>query len=285
MAKTKGSKDTSIPQKGENPAMQNFKPKPIKLVIGTPCYGGMVNEGYLQSMFDFTSQSTARGMQVMLITMANESLITRGRNEIVNMFMRTPDATHLMFIDADITFKSQYILDMLAADKDVIAGSYPLKTINWEGIKQMQDSMNGEASVEQLKKASVHTVINVTRPDQDLVNQQQTVQVVNGLVEVYDAGTGFMLIKREVIEKMQNAYPETMYYSDKDFSLDLAERKRYALFDTMIDQDGRYLSEDYTFCRRWQGLAGKIYVDIRAVLNHTGTHTFAGAPLVTKLPS
>ena len=273
----------NIPVQGKNPVLQKTAAPTqsnVKLIVGTPCYGGMVNEGYLQSMFALVSETMNRGVPLMLVTMANESLITRARNEIVNTFLKS-DATHLMFIDADISFKATDILNMLLADKDIVAGSYPLKTINWEGIKHAQDTHSGKASIEDLQKGAFHTVINVSQPKKEKVGTTETVQVTNGLTEVYDVGTGFMLMKRHVLEKMVEAYPETRYYFDKDLTLPLEERERYALFDTMIDDDGRYLSEDYTFCRRWQKLGGKVHLDIRVMLNHIGTFTFLGQRLFT----
>jgi hypothetical protein len=53
----------------------------------------------------------------------------------------------------------------------------------------------------------------------------------------------------------------------------------YALFDTMIDPiDRRYLSEDYTFCRRWQAMDGDIWLDPSISLNHYGSFCFQGNP-------
>ena len=84
-----------------------------------------------------------------------------------------------------------------------------------------------------------------------------------------------MLIKREVIEKMIKHYPETKYMPEVFDDASQVGVEKHALFDTMIE-NGRYLSEDYTFCRRWQNMGGKIYVDPSIVLDHVGTYTFKG---------
>jgi hypothetical protein len=45
----------------------------------------------------------------------------------------------------------------------------------------------------------------------------------------------------------------------------------------MIDPESRrYLSEDYTFCRRWQEMGGDVWLDPRTALNHIGHYTFRG---------
>lgn len=271
------AKPNNIPAQGKNPVLEK-KSTPVKLIIATPCYGGMVYDGYLQSMINLVGLATSLNLPLTLLTMSNESLITRARNELVNTFLNS-DATHLMFIDADITFKADDVIQMLKSDADVVAGSYPLKAINWEGIHNIAQTKGANATLADIQSSAFHTVINVKKPTSEKVGTTETVQIVNGLVEVYDVGTGFMMMKRHVLEKMVKSYPETMYYFDKDLTVPQEERKRYALFDTLIDDDGRYLSEDYTFCRRWQKLGGKVHLDSRVMLNHTGTSTFLGQPI------
>jgi hypothetical protein len=51
----------------------------------------------------------------------------------------------------------------------------------------------------------------------------------------------------------------------------------FALFDCIIDPDtGAYLSEDYSFCRRWRQIGGEIWIDIASKLTHTGPYEFVG---------
>ena len=85
-----------------------------------------------------------------------------------------------------------------------------------------------------------------------------------------------MLIKREIIEELIKAMPELKY---KD-SLNLGEQYEphmYALFDTIIDENGHYLSEDWTFCKRVREVINKpIWVDTEVKLDHLGTYRFKG---------
>ena len=278
--KTKTTKDTIAvtEPKDQDKPVQRIQ---VRLAIATPCYGGQVTEGYLQSMFNLIAKCFEMSIPVMLLTMANESLITRGRNELVHNFLLT-NSTHLMFIDADIAFKADDVISMIRKNVDVVAASYPLKSMDWEGIRKCAATNGGNPSVADLIASSTQTVINVSKPHPDKVGKQETVDITNGMVQVYDVGTGFMLIKRHVLEKMIDAYPETMYYADKDLTLPLEQRTRFALFDTAIDEDKRYLSEDYTFCRRWQKLGGNVMLDIQVILNHIGTYVFPGSSIIRK---
>jgi hypothetical protein len=95
-------------------------------------------------------------------------------------------------------------------------------------------------------------------------------------VRLKDAGTGFMCIKKEVIQQMFDAHPEMKYVNDINVDQKF-EPFMYALLDTMIDPESRrYLSEDYTFCRLWQNMGGDVYLDPRTALNHVGHYTFRG---------
>jgi glycosyltransferase involved in cell wall biosynthesis len=276
MAKTTKKNSAPVQDKPQvNPALEKIKGK--KLMIATPCYGGVVNEGFAQSMFTLPTVCSQFGVNVGFITIANESLVTRARNELVNAFVKS-DADYLMFIDADIRFDPKSVIRMLVADKDVVVGAYPLKQLDWD--KVLLTSKEKQLTPKDAAREAAMYVINVHKPDPNLVGKTVDVQIVNGLLEVYDAGTGFMLIKRHVIKKMMEKYPETKYYSDKDVTLSPEENTRYALFDTQIDEDKRYLSEDYTFCRRWQKLDGKIHLDVNTVLDHVGTFTFKGNSIV-----
>ena len=44
-------------------------------------------------------------------------------------------------------------------------------------------------------------------------------------------------------------------------------------FDTAV-RENRYYSEDWTFCENWRDLGGRIWVDKRVLLRHTGTYVF-----------
>lgn len=271
-------KQTKDQDKPQDPRFEKLKD--VTLIVCTPCYGGVVTEGYAQAMFSLSGIASQYGISVGYATIANESLVTRARNELVNAFLLNTKATHMMFIDADIKFDPKSIVRMLLADQDVVVGAYPLKTLNWESVVEKSRYDYSEFTAQDAAVEAAMYVINVHKPDPEMVGKQVDVQVKNGLLEVYDAGTGFMLMKRHVLEKMIENYPDTMYYSDKDMTEEQEKRKRYALFDTMIDSDKRYLSEDYTFCRRWQELGGKIHLDVNTTLSHIGTYTFVGRSIV-----
>jgi hypothetical protein len=225
--------------------MPQFKGKHLHIMI--PCYAGMLYEVVMSSILQFLNIAPSMGLIVSLDTIGNESLITRGRNNLMARGLKNfPQATHFLFIDSDIRFQPNDIVNMLQADKEVIGGLYPKKGLPID--------------------------YNFNRKR----NEQGWYGEIDGLVvEVETMATGFLMFKREVYEQLIEAYPETKYIDDIALGKQY-EPFMYAIFDTVIDEQQRYLSEDWTFCRRWAGLNenNKIWADCRVLLGHCGTYLF-----------
>jgi len=213
----------------------------IHLHIGIPCYGGMVSEPTMTSFLRFTLLAQQAGLNWSLDTMVNESLVTRARNNLMAKMMTNKDATHFMFIDADIRFQPDSILSMLAYNKDVIGGLYPKKAL------------------------PVNYVINL-KPETKIQGDIFTVDTM---------GTGFLMFKRDVYSQLIAAHPETKYVDDVGLGKQY-EPMMYSIFDCKIDERGHYLSEDWLFCRRWQELGGDIWAHSKVLLNHVGHYEYAG---------
>lgn len=239
-----------------------------RLFVATPCYGGLVTQRYMQSMFALLQHAAAMGIAVYLELLGYESLITRGRNTLVAKFLDDPTLTHLLFIDADIGFEAEQVMRMLRFDEDVVAGMYPLKLIDWT-TASLQRVRNGES----LDQAPLRFV--GTPCDADMHERKD--DFVTGSY----AGTGFMLIRRGVFEAMIKSYPHLRYTAAHTAAVPSFSPNQYALFDCMIDANtGEYLSEDYAFCQRWRALGGKIWLDTASRLAHIGPHEFFGSPRV-----
>jgi hypothetical protein len=213
--------------------------KTTRVHICMPCYGGMLTESTFMSYIKWANTCRQLGIDWTMETMTNESLISRARNTLTAKFLHNKESTHLMFIDADIGWEPWHLLVMLNRDVDVIGGLYPMKSlpVKW--------CVNGFDGAEE-------------GPD--------------GLQEVSKTGTGFMLIKRGVFEKL-NAHPATRPFAN-DIGLP-PELNQYmkTYFDTAV-RENRYYSEDWTFCENWRDLGGKVWVDKRVLLKHTGTYVF-----------
>lgn len=226
------------PQQGQVQVNVDFL-RTTRVHIAMPCYGGMLTESTFMSFIKWANTARQLGIDWTLETMVNESLISRARNTLTAKFLDMPDATHLFFVDADIGWEPWHLLVLLNRDKDVIGGLYPMKTMP---IKWVVNGFDGAE------------------------------EGPEGLQEVSKAGTGFLLMKKHVFEKL-NAHPAVKQYKN-DIGLDPKYDKYLkTYFDTAVRQN-RYYSEDWTFCENWRDLGGKIWVDKRVLLRHSGSYVF-----------
>ncbi len=238
--------------------------KPL-VVVGTPCFGGLVTQDYAMSLLNLQAAAPEAGFDLAVLMLGNDALITRGRSAIVAKFLDAANATHLLFVDADITFSPDQVARMLAFDKDFVAGFYPAKIIDWQQLVARAGK-----SAESIEEAGLAYVGDLCKGDE--------LKTKDGFATGVYAGTGFQLIKRNVFERMMAAHPELKYAALHAFPRPMQPSNNlYALFDCMIDQEtGVYLSEDYAFCRRWRALGGEIWLDLQSRLTHTGNYSFRG---------
>jgi len=232
----------------------------LHLVIGTPMYGGMCTSEYTQSLLNLSESANKSDVKLTTIFLGNESLIQRGRNTVAHHFMNLPDATHLLFIDADIKFRTEDIVKMIAADKSLIVGPVALKGYNWDEIRQA--AVNGEDDIG--RTGGVFKINNL--PGIDMVDENTPFEIEHG-------GNAFMMIRRDVFEPLK---PHTPIYTNGGRSLpDGVEI--YDYFRVEINKDTNHLlSEDYFLCHSYRQLGGKVWCAPWVETGHFGSHLFNG---------
>ena len=232
----------------------------LHLVIGTPMYGGMCTSEYTQSLLNLSESANKSDVKLTTIFLGNESLIQRGRNTIAHHFMDLPDATHLLFIDADIKFRTEDVVRMIKADKSFIVGPVALKGYNWEEIRQA--AINGEEDINR-----TGGIFNINKlPGIDMVDENTPFEIEHG-------GNAFMMLRRDVFETLK---PHTPIYTNGGRSLpDGVEI--YDYFRVEINKDTNHLlSEDYFLCHSYRQLGGKVWCAPWVETGHFGSHLFNG---------
>lgn len=235
-------------------------------MIGTPCYGGQVFSLYATSLMKLQHACARRGNVDLSVNLLwGDALITRARQNLAAHFLENPQATHLLFVDADIAFEPDQVFRLLDFGVDVAAGVYPTKRIDWPKVEKM--AKEGRAPLE---TSSLSYVLELEQPPK--------LDARDGFARARYAGTGFMLIRRNVLASMIEKYPELRYTREHQAEDPLqGSRWRSALFNCLIDEStGTYLSEDYSFCRRFTDMGGEIWVDLQSRLTHIGVMAFNG---------
>jgi hypothetical protein len=214
-------------------------------------------------------QRAARAMSNLKLKIElrdGDALITRARANLVTLFLDDPTTTHLLFVDADIGFTPDQVFRLIESGADVVAGVYPIKRVNWDKARRAI-----EGKRQNVPAAALDYVLEINDPDH--------VAVVNGFTRVRYAGTGFLMIRRHVFERMcaHPAYAPLQFFREHSLDKLAGSPNRFALFESMIEaESGTYLSEDFAFCKRWTDLGGEIWADIQSRLDHVGPSVFHG---------
>src|SRR5689334_3416346 len=197
----------------------------------------MVTAAHFGSCLNLRHELMRQGFEHDWLIGTNESLITRARNEMTASFLKT-DFTHMMWLDADIQFQPMDVYKVWHLNADIGVGVYAMKRADkqwyacWKDGKLVKD-------LDQFK----------------------------GPIEVDYAGTGFMLIKRKVIETL----------AEKVGSYELHGGVRApCMYMTPIHNDC-FESEDYHFCRIARESGFKVIMDPSVRLKHIGQYAYGSA--------
>jgi hypothetical protein len=157
---------------------------------------------------------------------------------------------------------------MLKADKDIICGLYPKKEINWV---EVEAAVKRGVPAAELSSYTGAFVVNLPH------GQTNKSGPIHEPMEIANGGTGFMLIKREVFDKLSDIVPS--YTNDMYHAVDTVREVKIIkeFFATSIDEESnRLLSEDYHFCKIAREACFKVFAAPWAQFGHTGTYTFSG---------
>lgn len=168
------------------------------------------------------------GYQTHAGVVAQDSFVQRARNKLVKQFLET-DCDVLLFLDDDMSWNSEDLLRLIETPGKIVASVYrlkvsPDKTVYPDGINKDKDGYP------------------VVRKD--------------GCISAWGASTGFMKVERSVFERLIKAYPEQEYYGKKGGNI---VDRHYDLFPQGV-YNKQWLGEDYSFCRLWTNIGGKIWV-------------------------
>src|SRR5260370_25665937 len=167
----------------------------IHLMVATPCFGGQVSSIYAGSIFHLQRVVRSRpNIDLTVLMRDGDALITRARANLVTLFLDDPSATHLLCVDADIGFERNQVLRLSESGADVVAGVYPIKRVNWDKAKRMLES-----DWPRMPSAALDYVLEIDDSDH--------VVAINGFTRVRFAGTGFLMIRRHVLETIGQHQP------------------------------------------------------------------------------
>jgi hypothetical protein len=205
-----------------------------KIFLATPAFDGKVNVQYAISMADTAMALAMSGIKTDFRIHTSGSLLCAERNRLMDSFLKT-DCTHILCVDSDLGWPPAAIPAMLSKAVDFVAGCYPTR-VDKEFLFRPCQNEDGSLVVDPQK----------------------------GLIKMLYIPAGFMLIRREVIEKTMKDHPHLKYTPKSN-----CMPSGYALFNTEIFE-GEFWGEDYVFCRHVRESGFDIWVDPQIQFDHAG---------------
>ena len=233
-------------------------------MIATPAYGEIFYAPYVQSVLGLVRLAHKNRWDFMFESISYAE-VSEARNYLVTRFIDKTDATHLLFIDADMGFPAKLIADMLAIGQPIVGVIAPKRRID---LKRLADLARSEPDSDRAVAKAHEFVVR---------RLKSSAPPKPGFIEVEHCGAGILLIERSCIEALIRRDPKLSDASAKGrppLTKDLSRLIR--VFDPMVGREGMRLSEDYSFCHRWRHLCGgQIWANVAHPITHVGLHHFA----------
>lgn len=215
----------------------------MKLLVFIPSFRGQISATTFETSHALMSTLAAKGIIASIATYSWYD-ISELRNMVLSVWYDTmKDSTHILFVDDDMGFPPQMVLDMLTLDEPVVGAVYP-------------------------KRGS---------PLDFVGSGIEAAEYRTGFIEVEGVGGGCMLIRRDAIEQML-AYFGPRMIGDYMVVGDLKAAGGYRtlrFFDHIYTGEGK-MSEDIAFCRRWRETGGRVWASVAYNIQHVGPWIFSG---------
>ncbi len=202
-----------------------------KVCIATTSYDSP-DGSYTFSMAKSREALHKAGIQTAYYLLQGNCHVDDARNLLIKEFLDS-DCTELVFIDSDVSWQESDLVALCKHDVDVVGGVYPFRRAD------VKDNM------------PVRMMEGISKPDD------------RGLIEVEGLPSGFMRIKRRVIERL-------FLDANKHFGKD-KEKPIGILFERAFDNGVRW-GGDLHFCNKVRDYGFRIYADYEMVLGHVGKH-------------
>jgi len=165
-----------------------YRPRP-RIIIATPFYELKGFSPYITSLTNTTNMLTRLGIEWAFMELSGDSYVHRARNSMCMNFLSDPYNTDLFFIDSDMAWNPDAFIRILYRPEPVIAGTYPVKN-KWE-------LWTSKPVIADPEKDPHYVGI----PTSD----------GSALIQAYQLAGGFLRIKRSVLEKFIETYPNRKY--------------------------------------------------------------------------
>lgn len=212
-----------------------------RVMVATPTYTGDVVHECAMSMQIATVHCLMRGVALDWVFAAGCSLVQLARDWLHAEFLARTECTHLLWLDADLSFMPDAIMRMLCRNLDVVAGVYTTKSPT-----------------------------NPVFPYESLGPSKDGLQLARKIPG------GFILVKRAVAQAVAESC-ETYLLTHNEQTRESAHIFEVPLIESEKDPTKKVmLGEDYVYCHHLQTLGYRIAVETDIGFAHVGRNAWHG---------
>lgn len=199
-----------------------------KVVFATPSLSGPTAP-YMKALSDSVQVVKDAGWDAGVTQEVGCPYISNARATMLRKALDA-GADVVVFIDYDLSWKPQDLLNLIETPGDVVAGTYRFK-----------------------EEAPHYMGILADGPGNRPVVRE------DGAIKATAAPAGFLKVTKEAVDRFMSAYPELMYGPRYAPSVDLFNHGAH---------EGQWWGEDYAFCRRWLAIGGELWIVPDLDLDH-----------------
>lgn len=237
---------------------------------------GHIDTPAVHSLLELTQALSRRRIAFALKTYEWSDLVF-SRNYLMSCFLAQKHFTHALLLDSDMSYEPQLVFDLLDFDADFTCAAYPQRQMRWNTFRALiereaEKPPQDRAPTGKLLAKSLRYNISETFE----LDQPWPYEARNGFRKVPGAGTGFMLIRRTVPERMVEtgaALPVPDLNGARFPGADFHD-----FFSHLRGRGGKIMrGEDISFCHRWiEGCGGEIWCHETARVTHHGAIAYYG---------
>jgi hypothetical protein len=210
---------------------KNFK----SVLIGTPSMDGKLDAWYVNSLTDTIRVAMANNVYVKPVFLAYENVLPMAKNELFKIAYEN-NFDHIIFINADVSWDPLALMEIIHAKEPVIGLPCSIRSENSESYNIILEDLN------------------------KIVQDEK-----NGLVKVFQHGTEFFKIDRNVLEALWNS----------SISLEFRGRQLKLIWEYQ-NQNSIFNSEDIVLCDKIKKLGFDIWTNPKFTCTQTGSKVYTG---------
>ena len=232
-----------LPSQSSTPNQKSYDLAGRSLFVALPAYDFKVSLKLAVSLARLAQMAPTHGIDLQIGSVCGCSVVSRARNLLAQDMLESK-CTDLIFIDSDINFEPDDVLRLMAwasdPKKGIVAGVPRTRSEEKVYIAALDHDENNDLTMNGM-----------------------------GLVRAKRVATAFMLVRREVFEKMAATHPDWRYRDVR------SDRWLTAMFDFKLTEEG-YMGEDFLFCDRARELGFEVWIDPAIKLGHMGVQEYVG---------